>query len=114
MTLSQSELSFSFDAEGVILPGELPDYPEPPSIASSNAASSVALGTMPLFSMYSDGVWSLPPIGPRPSSEGTPAADEVLASEPPPVSASVRWHWRPRTDLGALGQRSQLWVWRPL
>ena len=64
--------------------------PELPSIASSNAATSVALGPMLLFSMYSDGVWSLPPIGPRPSSEGTPAAEVVLASEPPPVSASVR------------------------
>jgi len=55
MTLSRSEFSFSFDSEGVIIPG----YP------------------------------GLPSIGPGPSSEGTPAAEMVLASEPPPVSASV-------------------------
>gem|GEM_PF-3961753 len=37
MTLSQSEFSFSFDAEGVIFPGELPDYPEPPSTEHQQA-----------------------------------------------------------------------------
>ena len=41
------------------------------------------------ISRYSDGEWSLPPMGPSPSIDATPMPAVVLASEAPPVAASL-------------------------
>src|SRR6185503_14644286 len=55
---------------------------------SISAASSMVRGTTLERSSHSSAEWSSPPIGPRPSRVGNPAAVVVFASLAPPVSVS--------------------------
>ena len=57
-------------------------------MATMSAASSAVRGAIEATSRYSPGAWSRPPIGPRPSMDGTPIPAVVLASDAPPVAAS--------------------------
>ena len=50
-------------------------------------AMAWARGTMVATSMYSSGVWALPPTGPRPQSVGVPWAAVKPESAQPPVNS---------------------------
>ena len=77
-------------------------------MASSSPASIAVRGTIESTSRYSAGEWSLPPIGPRPSSVGTPMPDVVFASDAPPVAVSLHREPSRRATAWACSTRRPL------